>query len=393
MSDDSSMQNSGSPSRSPMACFDALGLSAFPVMLAPLAGVSDHPFRRTCSRLGAELTYVEMISATAMLYESKRTYDMLVRHESENILGVQITGKTADEVARAIEILDRMPFDTIDINMGCPVNKVAKSGSGSGILKDPQRVFDTVKKARSATSKPLSAKIRLGWDHSSYTWPEVTDAICAGGADWMTIHGRLRSDDYQSPVNLDLMAALKRRATIPVIGNGNLFSRDDVLYMRERTGVDGVMVSRGALGNPWIFKDIARGVEAVSVDEWMGIVLDHLEWQQDAYGNTGSGAVCMRKHLLWYAKGWPAAKKLRESISMIQEISDCRQLIEDYARDCLAQGVSTRAPVWPMDRMNRFSWDPKFDMDRSLDRGVGDDHLTPAISSDNANLTHHIEHL
>lgn len=361
--------------------FTKLGLPEFPVILAPLAGVSDHPFRRTCDRHGADLTYVEMISATAMLYESKRTFDMLKRHESESILGVQITGKTADEVGRAVAILDQMPFDTIDINMGCPVNKVVKSGCGSGILKDPKRVYETTRMARESTSKPLSVKIRLGWDRNTITWPEVLDAAEQGGAEWITIHGRLRSDDYGVAVNLDAMRELKLRAKIPVIGNGNVFSSSDARYMRERTGVDGVMVSRGALGNPWVFNAIKRGETAVTVDDWERTVLDHLAWQQLEYGDTGSGAVCMRKHLLWYAKGWPAGKKLREAISQTGKISDCLDLVRSFADDLRNQGIVERAQVWPSDQDNRFQWDPKFDMDRQLDRGVGDDGLAEALTS------------
>ena len=357
------------------AVFQKLGLPEFPVILAPLAGVSDHPFRRSCARHGADLTYVEMISATAMLYESKRTFDMLKRHESEDILGVQITGKTADEVGRAVGILDKMPFDTIDINMGCPVNKVVKSGCGSGILRDPKRVYETTKAARESTSKPLSVKIRLGWDRATITWPEVLDAAEQGGAEWITIHGRLRSDDYGVPVNLDAMAELKRRARIPVIGNGNIFSQSDAHYMRERAAVDGVMVSRGALGNPWVFNAIKNTEQPVSVDDWEKTVLDHLSWQQAEYGDIGSGAVCMRKHLLWYAKGWPAGKKLREAISQTGKISDCYELVQGFARELREQGVALRSQVWPSDQENRFLWDPKYDMDRQLDRGVGDDGL------------------
>jgi tRNA-dihydrouridine synthase B len=352
-----------------------LGLPHAPVVLAPLAGVSDHPFRRACAKHGADLTYVEMISATAMVYESRRTFDMLKRHESEGIVGVQITGKSAEEVGQAVQMLDRMPFDTIDINMGCPVNKVVKSGCGSGILRDPRRVYATTKAARQATDKPLSVKIRLGWDRNTITWPEVLDAAEQGGAEWITIHGRLRSDDYGVPVNLEAIRELKLRAKIPVLGNGNVFSRDDALYMRERTGVDGLMVSRGALGNPWVFNDIKRGERSVSIDEWEQLVLDHLAWQQAEYGDIGSGAVCMRKHLLWYAKGWPAAKKLREAISQTGKISDCATLVRNFADELRSVGVVTRSTVWPQDREARFQWDPKFDMDRQLDRGVGDDGL------------------
>ncbi len=361
--------------------FSRLNLPANPVVLAPLAGVSDHPFRRVCQRFGAHLTYVEMISATAMLYQSKRTFDMLVRHESEPLLGVQITGGSAEEVAKAVEILDRMPFDTIDINMGCPVNKVVKCGAGSAILKDPERVFQTVSLCRKATSKPLSAKIRLGWDHTHLSWPEVLQAIESGGADWITVHGRTRSDDYQSPVNLDQLALLKSQATIPVLGNGNIFSVQDSHHMTTSTQVDGIMVSRGALGNPWVFRDLIANESPVTMDEWVDLILCHLSWQQEAYGDQGTGAVCMRKHLLWYAKGWPAAKKLREDITRVHKLSDCKELILEFANECVRAGNTVRANVGPKDLTNRFNWDPKYEMDRQLDRGVGDD-LAGVLSSE-----------
>jgi len=395
--------------------FRSLGLSAFPVVLAPLAGVSDHPFRRVCAREGAELTYVEMLSATALLYQSKRTLEMARRHESETILGVQITGKSADEVGRAVAILDKLPFDTIDINMGCPVNKVVRSGCGSGFLKDVPRIRETVRLARAATAKPLSVKIRVGWDKNSVNALEVADAIQSEGADWLTVHGRLRSDDYGDAVDLPTLKAVKDFCRIPVLGNGNIFSRADAEHMRAFTGVDGVMVSRGALGNPWVFKEFkefndrapagAGGPTAApSLDEWRRTVLDHLAWQSQEYGDRGNGAVCMRKHLLWYAKGWPGAKKLREQINTLDDLGTVPALIDEFVALAAAAGVTTRQSVVPHENetSQRFSavgrfkhgagdsahegatpesltphqaWDPKWDMDRRLDRGVGDEGL------------------
>lgn len=369
--------------------FDKLGFPDFPVLLAPLAGVTDHPFRRTCAAAGASLTYVEMLSAKAILYESKRTFEMMVRHADETKLGVQVTGGTADDVARAIEVLDRHPFDTIDINMGCPVTKVVKSGSGSAILKDPERVYETVKKSRAATAKPLSVKIRLGWDKSTVTAFEVADAAQQGGADWLTVHGRLRSQDYSHPVDLAMIRAVKQRLSIPVFGNGNIFCAADAVRMRERTGVDGVMVSRGAMGNPWVFREILTGDASVGIDEWLATVVRHLDWQGQTYGQSGMGAVCMRKHLLWYAKGWPGAKKLREQINAAAAIPDCLVMVREFHAEMLAAGITQRLPVATAtqdtkDTINgepdsvatsgqRFLWDPKYDMDRKLDRGVGDD--------------------
>ena len=366
----------------------SMGFSPFPVVLAPLAGVSDHPFRRVCAREGAELTYVEMLSATAR------------RHAAEKILGVQITGKSADEVGRSIELLDKLPFDTIDINMGCPVNKVVKSGCGSGFLRDIPRIRETVRFARAATDKPLSVKIRVGWDRDSVNAVEVADAIQSEGADWLIVHGRLRSDDYGDPDDLPMIKAVKDFCRIPVFGNGNIFSRTDAEHVKALTGVDGVMISRGALGNPWLFREFlpdgSSESSSISIDEWQKTVLDHLNWQSEEYGNQGNGAVCMRKHLLWYAKGWPGAKKLREQINVVNDLTAVPPLIEEFVRTAREAGVVSRLSTAPHENelADRFSangrfqkesilvknassiaFDPKWDMDRRLDRGVGDECL------------------
>lgn len=355
--------------------FSQLALPHAPAVLAPLAGVSDHPFRRICTRHGADLTYVEMISATALLYESKRTLQMLERHADEKILGVQVTGRSADEVGRAVAILDRMPFDTIDINMGCPVRKVVGAGCGSAILKDPARVRETVRLARAATAKPLSAKIRIGWDRTSLNAVEVAEAIQEAGADWLTVHGRTRSDDYGVPVELPMIRAVKDVSRIPVLGNGNVFSSQDASLMRGRALTDGVMVSRGALGNPWVFRQIKGDLSPVTLEDWRDTVLTHLTWQREAYGEGGAGAVCMRKHLLWYLKGWPGAKKVREDVNQARDLEVARGLIEGFADELLRAGVKERLESQEELEGQRFRWDPKYDMDRQLDRGVGDDGL------------------
>jgi tRNA-dihydrouridine synthase B len=355
--------------------FAALGLPENPLILAPLAGVSDHPFRRICTDKAADLTYVEMISATAMLYESKRTFDMLKRHESESILGVQITGPSAEQVGKAVAILNQLPFDTIDINMGCPVRKVVKTGCGSAILRDPERVLETVKAAVNATDKPVSAKFRLGWDSQSINMVEVAQAIEAGGAAWMTIHGRTRADDYGAPVNLDGIRRVKDAVRIPVIGNGNLFQRADAIHMQVVTGVDGWMISRGALGNPWLFREIKGGAGEPDIDEWEESILQHLHWQQEEYGDQASAAVCMRKHLLWYAKGWHGVKPFRESVNSAATLRDAGELVKDFAQSLRDKGIRNRSTIIQTETENRFAWDPKWEMDRRLDRGIGDDGM------------------
>ncbi len=356
--------------------FTRLGLPESPVFLAPLAGVSDHPFRRVCTGLGADLTYVEMLSATALLFDSPRTWSMMKRHESEKILGVQITGRSADELARAVSVLDKQNFETIDLNMGCPVSKVVKSGCGSSLIKDPENVFRIVKAVRQSTDKPLSVKIRLGWDKQTITGLAVADAVEKAGADWLTVHGRLRNDDYSAPVDLESIAAIKRSISIPVIGNGNIFSRADAIFMKERTNVDGVMVSRGALGNPWAFREIATGQSEVQLDEWLAAVRNHLTWQQEEYGDQGGGAVCMRKHLLWYVKGWPGARKVREQMTQVSSLTGALDLIEQLAEHLREEHCSIRQETVLETGASRFQFDPKWDMDRSLDRGVGDDHMS-----------------
>jgi tRNA-dihydrouridine synthase B len=357
--------------------FERLGLPSKPVFLAPLAGVSDHPFRRICASLGADLTYVEMLSATALLFESPRTYQMMRRHGDEAILGVQVTGRHADEIGRAVEILGRLSFETIDLNMGCPVSKVTSAGCGSALLKQPEAIFGIVKAAVNATDKPLSVKIRLGWDRNTATGLEVAEAAAAAGAAWITVHGRYRSDDYGIPVDLGGVAAIKGRLSIPVLGNGNLFGAGDVDAMAHQTTVDGVMISRGALGNPWIFREIKTGEARVTLDEWRDVVLTHLRYQEEQYGASGHGAVCMRKHLLWYVKGWPGAKRLREQLTSVESTASASALIAQFADELAAHGVRERLPLTQEAGSGRFVWDPKFEMDRRLDRGVGDDQLSP----------------
>jgi tRNA-dihydrouridine synthase len=244
------------------------------------------------------------------------------------------------------------------------------------LIRDPENVYQIVKAVRAATSKPLSVKIRIGWDKQTITGLAVAEAVEKAGADWLTVHGRLRNDDYSVPVDLEAIAAIKQRVSIPVIGNGNIFSRADADFMRERTGVDGVMVSRGALGNPWVFQEIADGSVAVSLDEWHRTVTDHLTWQQEEYGDGGGGAVCMRKHLLWYVKGWPGARRLRERMTQVSSLDEARGLIDELAHGLRAEGCLMRQESVLETGSSRFNFDPKWDMDRRLDRGVGDDLMS-----------------
>lgn len=367
--------------------FQQLGLPKQPVILAPLAGVSDHPFRRLCAQQGADLTYVEMLSATALIYNSKRTFEMLARHQDESILGVQVTARTPAEMYEAVRKLDEYPFETLDINMGCPVRKVVQSGCGSAILKDPKRVYETTAEAVRATKKPVSVKIRLGWDHESLNFIEVAKAAEAAGAAWLTMHGRTRSDTYAVGVDLDKIAELKQALSIPVLGNGNLFSLEDDALMKLHTQCDGVMVSRGALGNPWVFRDIKEGVRRpLSIDEWWSGVNSHIQWQKAEYGDNVKAVITMRKHLLWYLKGWPLSKVFREQIVSLEHFSQVEEKFQEFIASVKASGVVYRSfhPV-SENEPSKFlmglrtsqapeeglsSWDPKYDMSREFDTGA-----------------------
>lgn len=350
-------------------------------VLAPLAGVSDVPFRRICQEHGAGLTYVEMLSAVALLHTSRRTMEMLARHASEGLLGVQVTGPRPEGVASCVRLLDDLGFDTIDINMGCPVRKVVGSGSGSAFLKDLGRLEQTVVAARAATRKPLSVKIRLGFTPATINVEETAALIARGGADMITIHGRTREDTYAVRVSYPGIAAGLRvakaaRPQIATLGNGDVMDLASACAMMEQTGCDGVMVSRGALGNPWIFRDLVEGSETrPTLAEWEEVVLRHLAYHEEHYGDGLLPATLTRKHLIWYARGLPHANRLREACNSVSSLGEARDVVRRFAAH-LPRGLrrfeDTRVPD---------ASDPKFDMDRRLDRGVGDEGLSSAPSA------------
>ncbi|MBX9703272.1 MAG: tRNA dihydrouridine synthase DusB [Silvanigrellaceae bacterium] len=346
------------------------------VFLAPLAGVSDIPFRRVCQEMGAGLTYVEMLSATAIFYKNKRTFEMMARHCSESVLGVQVTGPNAEQVCKAIEILDKQGFDTIDINMGCPVRKVVSAGCGSAILKEPERISTTVACAREVTSKPLSAKIRLGFTREEVNVDDSAYRISSAGADMLTIHGRTRSESYSTPCDLEgikkgLASTEQTNASLIKVGNGDLFSVADAFKMRSYTQCDAVMVSRGALGNPWIFKEILQASPfQPHFEEWLDLVLRHLEYQKEYFGNTRIAAILFRKHLLWYAKGFPNMRALRERLNSVQSLEEAQEILKSYAQ-CAPKALRRFSD----EHRGEGSFDPKYEMHRELDRGVGEEGM------------------
>lgn len=308
------------------------------VLLAPLAGVTDIPFRRICQELGASLTYVEMLSAAAICHQNQRTVEMRARHKDESVLGVQLTGNKPEEIAQAIEILDKEGFDTIDINMGCPVRKVVSTGAGSGILKEPERISKTVKFARTSTQKPLSVKVRLGYTRDTINIGDTIQRVCEQSVNMYTIHGRARNERYDTPcdyasIATGIAASTENAKKILKVGNGDVFCLDSAQKMCSSTNCDAIMVSRGAMGNPWVFSQI-RGLtkDHPTFEEWLEVVSRHLDYQEEHYGNTSLAAILMRKHLIWYAKGFPNAKALRERLNHIKNLDEARQYLKDFAQ-------------------------------------------------------------
>lgn len=349
--------------------FETLGLPKEPIVLAPLAGVSDIPFRVVCAERGADLTYVEMLSAVALTYNSKRTFEMLARHSKEKILGVQVTAKNASDMERAVTVLNDYPFETVDINMGCPVRKVVGSGCGAAVTRDPENAHAITKAAVAASTRPVSVKFRLGWDRSSLNYLEVASALESAGAEWLTIHGRTRSDDYSREVDLEAIAQIKKQVKIPVLGNGNIFSHEDYKIMKAVTNVDGIMVSRGALGNPWIFQEIRGNREALSLAEWIRCIYTHIDLQKELYGDSFHGLVMMRKHLLWYFKGWPGGKICKELLMGAASFDAVYEILERFIGELKEQNVHSRA-VFATDQESRFLWNPCREMDREADASV-----------------------
>ena len=367
--------------------FNQLGIGPFPIMLAPLAGVSDYPFRQICRDQGASLVYVEMLSAIALSYHSKNTMRMIHRHYTEDILGAQITAKDADHMSRGVAVLHNYPIDTIDINMGCPVRKVVKTGCGSALLRDPNQVYKVVKAACNHTDKIVSAKIRIGWSHDEAYPLEVASACEQAGARWLTVHGRLRSERYDAPVRLNVIKQIKRQILIPVIGNGNLFNSADIEHMKTNTEVDGVMISRGALGNPWVFQYGSTTTHntttpsPTSIHQWHTIISHHLNLTASTYGHRLTPALQFRKHLLWYFKGWPIPSQYKQQAQSIRSLIEAQQLIDQVRTHLINAGIHTRKLHHPSHRRwqtttdlstPQHHWDPKYDMDRKHDRGGGE---------------------
>jgi len=307
---------------------------AMPLILAPLAGISDLSFRTLHRIYGCGLAFTEMISARSLVYGSRQTLSMLQTSGDDRPLGVQLLGNDPELLVRALDVIHTMPFSIIDINAACPVPKVTSRGEGAGMLReDPIRIEMLLKAVVQATHLPVTIKIRSGWDENELVAVDVARAAEAGGAAAICVHGRTRMQRYGGRVSRKVIADVKRVVRIPVIASGDAFSPRLVERTFVETGCDGVMIARGALGNPWIFRDVtgylASGVfsDRRSLTETCTAMREHLSLCCEQYGER-SGAVLFRKFFTWYAKGIKTGRQYKERVFSVTDCSAMRAVID-----------------------------------------------------------------
>ncbi len=301
------------------------------VFLAPMAGVTDLPFRKICKTMGPGLTYTEMASSKALEFNSKKTEKILELENDKVPSAVQIFGSNKESIRNTILTLNkREDIDIIDINMGCPAPKLVKNGDGAGLLLDLKNVEEIIKEAVKVSEKEITVKTRKGFDEERITALDVAKICEANGVRQITVHGRTRKDYYSGNVDYNIIEKVKESVNINVIGNGDIFDVKSALTMFERTNCDGIMVARGAMGNPWIFKSILDGKDYIPTnEEKLEMIFKHIDYMCKYDGEKLANLKC-RKHIAWYLKGLNKSTKVKDAVNKAESIEEVKEILTDY---------------------------------------------------------------
>ena len=300
------------------------------LILAPMAGVTDLAYREIAREQGAHLAVSEMISAKALTYRDKHTYDLLKTSSQDTPLSVQLFGHEPDVLSEAVKQIQDMGFSMIDLNSGCPAPKIVKNGDGSALMQNPKLLFEIVSAMRKATDLPLSVKLRIGFDAEHKNVVECARLCEEAGADYLTVHGRTREMQYSGVADLSYIKAVKEAVQIPVIGNGDVCDQESYLRMKKETGCDGVMVGRAALGNPFVFDLVKNPDRVISKEEKMDVLYRQSEKMCATKKNAIKEARC---HILWYLKGFHNAKPYKLKVASLLTLEDVKHYIDEILAD------------------------------------------------------------